>query len=210
MVRSNGLVMVFALASLAGFHSAAQAGPIVWSYRTQITYAQDYGANFRVLLYSDGMGTVANSPEDGVGFAKLFYSTGNPMSEPGLHVVDYRFQATVTITDVASGQSIDQVWDGVYTSQWSYPPELAGQPELWHWDFQHSSFGSELDRRSFILGNNRYTVWAVGGGDGDFPSGELGVQTVSIQSIPEPASLTLAGIGLGAIVLARKRFWKSR
>lgn len=179
------------------------AGPITWSYHTTVTYAQDYGANFRVMLHPNG--TVTNSPDDNVGYAKLFYSTGNPMPEAGSHTANYQFQVTVKITDAASGLSSDQVWNGSYTSQWSYPAEYANQPDMWYWDFEQSTFGGETDRRSFTLGNTRYTVWATSGGDEPFPSAELGVQTDSIQATPEPATLALAGMGIGMVVLGRRR-----
>ena len=116
--------------------------------------------------------------------ANLFYSVGNPFPEPGSYAANYRFQATVTITDVASGQSIDQVWNGAYTSQWSYPPEYADQPELWYWEFERSRFGDEMDKRNFMLGNNRYTVWANGGGQGLFPMANSSLP--SIRRRPRP------------------------
>lgn len=195
------LTSLAVLAALTVSPSLAWAGPITWSYRTQITYAQDYGSNFRVMLHPDG--AVTQLPGE-YGFAPLLYSSGNPWPEPGSHVANYQFQATVTITDAASGHSIDQVWNGSYTSEWSYPPELANDPNRWRWDYESSHFGDYWDRRSFTLGNNRYTVWAYGGGQGQFPNGELTVIVDSIQSTPEPATLALAGVGLATLMLRRR------
>lgn len=202
MFKPFQITRLAAFIGLAAFPSVALAGPITWSYHTTVTYAQEYGTNFDVVLYPDG--TVTALPGE-ISGANLFYSVGNPIPEPGSYAANYRFQATVSITDVASGQSIDQVWNGAYTSQWSYPPEYANQPDLWYWEFERSSFGDEMDKRNFTLGNNRYTVWANGGGQGFFPTGDLIVNVESLQTTPEPATLALAGIGLGVLVLGRKR-----
>ena len=156
MFKSRSLVRLLAFVGVAMLPSVALAGPITWSYHTQITTPQDYGANFRVMVNSGG--TMSTLPGE-FGFADLFSSTANPRPQAGSYEVNYEFQATVTITDVASGQSIDQIWNGWYESQWSYPPDLADNPDLWRWDYEGSSFGDFWDRRSFILGSNRYTVW---------------------------------------------------
>jgi hypothetical protein len=185
---------------LAVVPSIASAGPITWSYRTQITYAQNYGDNFRVMVNSGD--TLSTLPGE-LGFVNLFTSTANPRPQAGSYEVNYDFQATVTITDVASGQSIDQVWSGWYSSQWSYPPDLAHNPDLWRWDYEGSGFGDFWDRRSFQLGSNRYTVWAHGGGQGQNANGELAVSAV--QTTPEPGTLALAGLGIATLVLGRKR-----
>ena len=202
MFASRWIVRLAALAILAVLPALASAGPITWSYRTRISYAQAYGTNFDVVLYPDG--TVTALPGE-ISGANLFYSVGNPIPEPGSYAANYRFQATVTITDVGSGQSIDQEWNGAYTSQWSYPPEYANQPDLWYWEFERSSFGDEMDKRNFSLGNNRYTVWANGGGQGQFPTGDLVVMVESLQATPEPATLVMAGLGIGTLVLGRRR-----
>jgi hypothetical protein len=200
MLHSHSILRLATFVGLAVFPSFASAGPITWSYRTQITYEQNYGSNFGVVLYPDG--TVTALPGEYSG-ANLFYSGGNPMPQAGSYAANYRFQATVTITDVASGHSIDQVWSGAYTSQWSYPPEYANQPELWYWEFERSRFGDEMDKRNFMLGSNRYTVWADGGGQGQFPNGQLVVSVV--HDTPEPATLTLVGLGIATLVWGRKR-----
>lgn len=192
-----------ALVVLAALPSFASAGPIQWSHRTAITYAQDYGSNFGVVLYPNGTVTALPGETSGV---NLFYSSGNPMPEPGSSAANYRLQATVTISDIASGQSIDQVWSGAYTSQWSYPPEYADQPNLWYWEFERSRFGDEMDKRTFTLGQNRYTAWASGGGQGQFPTGDLVVVVESLPATPEPGTLALAGMGIATLVLGRKRW----
>ena len=179
----------------------AAAGPIEWGYRAEVTYAQDYGSRFTVTTAPAG--TVTATPGE-PGYAWLFNSTGVSRPEPGSFEVQYGFDITVTLTDVASGESAALVWGGGYSSLWYYQPDT--DPNDWRWEYEVSDFGDNWDAREVTLGNTRYNVRAYGGGMGQFPNGELAVraEALPVTQTPEPGTLALAGIGL-AVALRRGR-----
>lgn len=183
------------------FSQAASAGPIEWSYKTEVVYAQDYGPRFTVALAPDGTVTATPGEAD---YVQLFTSTGVARPDPGDYLVRYDFDVRVTLTDVASGESAALTFAGNYASMWMYQPDTPA--DQWRWEWEASTFGDAWDTREVVLGANRYSVRAYGGGSGQFPFGEMGVQAapLPVSATPEPGTLALAGIGLtGAIVRGR-------
>lgn len=188
--------------ALLALPSAARAGPIVWDYRTEVTYDRDYGSRFAVTLAPAG--TVSTTPGE-VGGAELFTSTGNPRPEPGSYGVSYGFTISVTITDRASGESGTLDFAGGYSTQWSYTDAERDDPDRWRWDGEGSSFGDIFNRRVLNLGETVYSVWVEGGGQGQFPNGVMLVEVASTANTPEPGTLVLAGLGLAGAGLVRRR-----
>jgi len=180
----------------------ATAGPIEWSYHTEVTYNQDYGSNFTVSLQPNG--TVSTLPGD-QSFVWLFYSTGVARPEPGSHERTYEFTVAVTVTDLASGAAHTMNIGGWYSSQWSYPPEEANNPDAWRWDYEGSGFGDFWGGSGVILGKNHYTIRGYGGASGSFPFGELAVEIHPTAATPEPSTIALAGLSLAGVGLFRTR-----
>lgn len=177
----------------------ALAEPIGWGYQTSVTYAQDYGSRFAVLLNAGGPTT---TPVGDTSWVPLFTSTGNPRPPAGEYLAQYEFTLGVKLTDQASGQSADLSFAGGYASHWTYQP--GDDPDLWRWDYEASDFGDFWDRRTLTLGRNEYTVRAYGGGSGTFPFGELEV-SVTPSAAPEPGTFALAGVGLTGLGAWRVR-----
>ncbi|WP_439620793.1 PEP-CTERM sorting domain-containing protein [Gemmata sp.] len=184
---------------------AASAGPIEWGYTADVVYAQDYGSKFTVTL---APGDTVSAEYGDTSYAPLFSSTGTSRPGPGSYETSYSFDITVRLTDAASGQSAVLAFGGWYSAMWSYQ---ADTDEL-DWDYEQSGFGDFWDGREVVLGTTRYVVRAYGGGSGQFPNGELAVRAelVPTTAAPEPGTLALAGIGLGAALLRARRLKPSR
>jgi hypothetical protein len=190
--------------ALVAFPTLAVAGPIEWSYHTEVTYAQDYGPNFTVT--APPYGTAATMPGE-PSYVWLFNSTGNPRPDPGSFEARYEFTIAVTITDLASGQSGMQEFSGSYVSMWMYQPEEVNNPNAWRWEWAAFLFGDEQSWRTLQLGNNQYDFRAFGAASGSFPYGELNVDIhPTVAATPEPGTLALAALGLGAIGLRIRKY----
>ncbi|VTU01952.1 : VPEP [Gemmataceae bacterium] len=186
---------------------AAIAGPIEWSYTADVVYAQDYGSKFTVTLAPGGSVSAEYGDTNHV---PLFTSTGASRPEPGSYEAEYAFDINVRLTDAASGQSAVLTFAGGYSSMWSYQP--GDDPNTWRWDYESSMFGDFWDGREVVLGTTRYVVRAYGGGGGQFPFGDMDVRAefVPTAATPEPGTLALAGIGLGAGLLRVRRLKAAR
>ncbi|VTR96285.1 : VPEP [Gemmata massiliana] len=180
----------------------AAAGPIQWSYSTEVVYDRDYGSNFAVALAPDGAVSTVPGERD---YVWLFNSTGNPRPAPGEYEARYGFTIAVTITDAASQEAATVNFWGGYASMWFYQPEDANNPGAWRWEYESSSFGSPSESQEVTLGRNRYTLRGQGGGNGMFPFGEMSVDISPVAGTPEPGTLAIAGLGLTAVGVLRAR-----
>jgi hypothetical protein len=199
------LVPHVAAAGPVGPGYPADGGPIEWSWHSDVVYDRDYGQNFAVTL-APGQ-TVRTADGDLNGYW-LFSSTGSSRPEPGSYKAEYSFAVRVTITDHASGESGTLSFPGWYSSMWSYPASERDNPDRWRWDWEVSDFGDTWNSQGFVLGRTAYTVRAFGGGQGQFPNGEMVVRTDSLPvATPEPGTLALAGFGLLPLAgtVARRR-----
>ncbi|WP_439620791.1 PEP-CTERM sorting domain-containing protein [Gemmata sp.] len=186
---------------------AASAGPIEWGYTADVVYAQDYGSKFTVTL---APGDTVFAEYGDTSHIPLFTSEGKPRPEPGSYEAEYLFDINVRLTDAASGQSAVLTFAGGYSSVWMYQP--GDDPNIWRWEYESSMFGDFWDGREVVLGTTRYVVRAYGGGSGMFPFGDMDVRAelVPTSGVPEPGTLALAGIGLGAALLRARRLKTSR
>lgn len=145
-----------------------------------------------------------------VGHGDFYWNgTGDP---PPAFPIDPTFAATLTITDAASGQSGRASIFGQATSRdsWLGAPADANLPEV------GQLWGEPSWVRELTLGGHRYQV--VFGerktnprDDGPFVGqmwDALDVVAdvrVAPAGVPEPATLALASVGLGGLMIARRR-----
>jgi hypothetical protein len=189
-----------AVALLAG---PAAAGPIVWSYQTEVVYSGDYGDRFVVNLAPGATVVSEAGVWDGIGHP-LFDSTLVPRPLPGEYQTQYSFAVNVTITDAASGESATFPTGGWYSAMWSYPPEERDNPDAWRWDWEVSEFGDPGGWSPVRFGDVVYSVRTYGGGQGQAPNGVLVVGTDFVGT-PEPGTLALAALGLGVVGVVRRK-----
>jgi hypothetical protein len=193
--------LILTCAAVALLAGPAAAGPIEWSYKTEVSYDRDYGDRF--VVTADPGRTVQTADGDVTGYW-LFSSVANPRPLPGEYEARYGFLVNVTITDLASGASATQGFPGGYSSMWAYPESEKDNPDVWRWEWEDSYFGEYWNPWVVRLGNVEYTVRAFGGGNGMSPNGEMTVRPDAVAT-PEPTTLALAGLGLGVLGLARRR-----
>lgn len=195
--------LMLTVAAAALFAGPAAAGPITWSYTTEVVYGGDYGDRFVINLAPGG--TFASEPGnwDGTNLW-LFSSDVNPRPLPGDYSTRYTFTVNVTITDAESDQSGTLGYAGWYTTMWSPPPGDEGNFDAWRWDWEVSDFGNWQGWEPLYLGRVLYAVRAYGGGQGQNPNGVL-VVGADVLTVPEPGALALAGLGLGVLAVRRRR-----
>ncbi len=200
----------------------AAAGPIEWDYTAHVRTSTGLGVlnlgTFRLLSDPSGNGTAEPVAGDYTITAPLPEATvsgtypaypGQPNDEVRLFSVgdgwrvypaeaapvsDPRFHLTFVLTDRASGQSGTVEFDGtagVSTGN-EFPPSVL---------FSASMGPPVTDLR---LGGNLYRVTVVGGMPVDIEApAVVGVKVEAGPAAPEPGSLALAGLGLGAAGLVR-------
>ncbi len=157
----------------------AEAGPITWSYNTQLVSNPDMGGGD----FDPGRVTPASGAATGAGTVPLFglspYTYGNPLL-PG------DFTALFTVADAASGSSHTFSFDGQASYSWN--------PQFPRPDEAINLFPFGVPQQATI-GNHEYTVEYTGGhtqGDGVY----VLTAAVTVANSPEPATALLAGLGL--------------
>jgi hypothetical protein len=197
--------LFWAVAAALGAASNVTAGPIGWSYSAEYIPTSNPELTFTWANQS-GSFVVQNGDTTGT---HLFNTTGfgGPPAAPsgnGLDTIRYDFDVKITLTDHNSGQSGSVTYQGYYSSAWEYHSEPGQNGNHWEWIWEVSGFGDgPLGKQSLVLGGNRYTSWAEGGGTGQFPDGYLNV--TATHETPEPATLVMAGIGLAGFAGLRVR-----
>ena len=205
MKRALLLASLIVLGTGAG---TATAGPIQWSYSAEVEYSRDYGNDF-LLQWTNQTGTVTSEAGEYVD-RSLFTTTtypGPPRGTDASGLITYNFAVRLTLKDTASGESAVLGYSGWYASQWDKKgtgEDENGNPTwVWDWVSESSEFGKPSSWDWVTLGGNVYTLRGEGGGMGTSPNGTL-VLSVSPTATPEPTTLAIAGIGLGALGIARR------
>jgi hypothetical protein len=176
---------------ILGAAPATRAEPIRWSYTAQAEEHPPFrtqAVELRAARESFEVESGAETDLQVFSFLAGRYTPHDP-SDPAS--VSDSFRARVTLTDDASGRSIGLLMQVTAWEQWEFKP--AGG--IW----EPVAMGDDSGRQqkgSVVLGQNRYEYVAEGG--------TLVVSAVS-ASTPEPATLALAAVGLGAAGVARLR-----
>lgn len=180
-------LVVAALVSLPPF---AAAGPIRWGFKAE-------SPDGTVLKEVSGMTDLY--------FADFFLPSAqysgefvpDPYPENPLHSVIRRSRANVTIFDEPSGES--DTFELYYDYLWQYEVRPDGSLDPIY-EGNGSQSPEFLNPVQMTLGGNGYTIRSLGG---DMmvtvTPGEAPIAT------PEPTTLALAGLGLGAIGFGRFR-----
>lgn len=187
-------VAAAALFALLFDSGTCSAGPIGWGYRTESESGQ-------VMIEMSGLTEAELSHPwqgpDGYNHWLAVPSprqTGRFRSYPkyGLRIDAWRSEATVTITDEASGEQGRFVWWREW-QEWNTEFPTGDRTE-----HEGESSGPKYTPIWLRLGGNVYHVT---------PAREEGSMWVSAQaaSTPEPGTLAMAGLGLGAVGLVRTR-----
>ncbi len=184
MVRSHPTLTACVLTLL--LPAAATAGPLSWGVRAEApdgTVLRDV-TGLTDLAYSALF--LADPRTHGV------YTGGDIRPAAGHYVETWETEARVTITDEASGASGGfRLWRG-WVKEFEVNPD--GGAEL---VYEGESGGPWPDAVRLTLGG---TVYAARG-----PGGELRVDVTPGVATPEPGTLALAGVGLVALRLRRRR-----
>jgi hypothetical protein len=212
---------VLALAFLPGF---AAAGPIGWSYTVEYRTATGLGVlNLGTtqvgfdrsddpagkVVFKDytitaplpaGTASVSyplyeGQPNDRI----LLFSVGQGYSaspKATAPASDLNFVVTVNLTDLASGQSgaVEFTGRAGVAASGYFPPMVL---------FDTTVDGGPVE---LTLGGNRYRVTPIGGLPDEYEEpARVGMWIDVTATTPEPGTLVLVGIGLGAAGLARAR-----
>jgi len=183
MVRSHPILTACAVALLTP--PAATAGPIGWGFRAEApdgTVLRNV-TGLTDLTYSDLF--LPDPRTHGV-------PAGGPRPFEGHYSNLWESEATVTITDGASGQSGSFFLWSWWVQEYDIKPD--GSEEQ-----VYEGYGSSPwpDPVRLTLGGNVYEARG--------PGGELRVTVVPAVATPEPGTLALAGLGLGVIGVLRRR-----
>jgi MYXO-CTERM domain-containing protein len=195
LILPLGVACGAVLATLAA-GPAARAEPIRWSF-TAVAEHTGQGRTLDAAL-DQSTGAFEVSPGQLTTVPVIRYTFGHyqPTSPDDPAVVSDSFIALVTLTDDASGQSTEFRIGVTATEEWEFKPEQGV------WEPIHQDLDSgPRERQTFDLGQNRYSV-----------SSEVGTLAVRVEpqtaSTPEPATLALAAVGLGAAgVMRLRRRW---
>lgn len=110
---------------------------------------------------------------------------------------DPTFLLTFTLTDTASGESATLEFTGNAgaATDGQFPPLILFSADLY-----------PMDAVEVTLGKNRYRVKGLGGLPDEIEeAAQFGVRVDATALTPEPATLVMAGFGIGAIGLIRAR-----
>lgn len=164
----------------------AAAGPVAWSYGTELLDLTTGGIDF-----APGRVTTAAGSASGSRSVTLFtlspYTYGNPIDTGDL-------SARFTLTDAATGATHTFAFDGLASYSWD--PQFPAPDEA------VSLFPVGVPQRAAI-GRTLYTVTLTGGADR--PDGSMAYTASVAVNSPEPATaVLLAGLAAGGWVVRRR------
>jgi MYXO-CTERM domain-containing protein len=217
MIRSHPVLTASAVALALFVPSTAAAGPIEWEVGAQLARVGAAGGPMAEYLTPEFIGggvtiheqtfsrLAAAGPGHCWGWQSVVVGSvvpDGPRFDP-LHWAPGTFEVTLSLTDVASGQAgtltfaatgweelvqdVDNPFSGILLSRTSHATVTgaAGQ--------------------TLTLGGTEYHVALRVQTNGDNADLVADVRAGAVAATPEPTSLALAGLGLGALGLTRRR-----
>jgi hypothetical protein len=179
----------FAGLALVVMPALAVAGPIEWSYTARDGKGTVVSERIGLTETAWGESFMLDPREHGV-----FVPDPNPNND--LRTDTWRYQATVHITDLPSGETWDVVLFRDYRMQYEWRNGA--------WDpYFEGETGGPWPAVEMVLGENTYRVSGPGG---EF---QVTITNNPTAATPEPGTLALAGLGLCGMGVVR-RFRRSR
>ena len=198
--------LAFVSFALLAVPASAPAGPITFHYSTAFTATPS-------PLNTHNPGELSHSltPEGSASFdvntggtimlGTLVFGPSNRPQPPGWGTAGISFSASVTITDIASGQTGTLTLPGEAVDMWSFR-EWDGRATNDYHELEFGDFmGRHNDAVQMQIGNTRYT-FSVQTGDLDESAF---YQLSAAYATPEPGTFALAAIGLVPLGLRKLR-----
>jgi hypothetical protein len=215
MVRSHPVSVVCAVALALAVPSAVAAGPIEWEVSAHLARVGGAGGPMSFLLtdeYIGGGATIheqtfsrlaSDGPHTGWGWQSFRIGSlvpEGPSYDP-LHYAAGTFGIAVSLTDAGSGKTGTVTFAG---RGW----EQLGVNVDWFATIESRRAFAELTgetEQTLTLGDTEYHVGLRAVNRDGVVDFYADVQAGAVAATPEPTTLALAALGLGAVGLARRR-----